>query len=92
MTRSSHELLIPDQDFGFDTISDVEQPLDQALIEAGVGEVTGGGIGAGWYRIEMDLTQPERAFEVVRRLATWLELPSSTLLRELESQKTLAVR
>ena len=81
MARSSHELLIPDHDFAFDTVSDVEEPLDQALLEARVGEVTGGGIGSGWYRIEMAIERPAEALEVIRRLAARLGLPASTLLR-----------
>lgn len=83
MVRSSHELLIPDHDFAFDTISDVEQPLDEALLTAGVGEVTGGGIGAGWYRIEMTIERPAEAFAVIQQLARRLELPPSTLLRRI---------
>ena len=81
--RSSHELLIPDHDFAFDTISDVEQPLDEALLAAGVGEVTGGGIGSGWYRIVMTIERPAEALAVIRRLARRLRLPPSTLLRKI---------
>ena len=92
MGRSSHELLIPDHDFAFATISDVEEPLDRALLEAGVGEVTGGGIGSGWYLLEMELSRPEEALAVVREVAAWLELPATALLREIRSQKTIAVR
>lgn len=83
MVRSSHELLIPDHDFAFDTISDVEQPLDEALIAAGVGEVTGGGIGAGWYRIEMAIERAAEASAVIHQLARRLGLPPSTLLRKI---------
>ena len=81
MARSSHELLIPDQDFAFDTISDVEQPLDQELMAAAAGEVTGGGIGSGWYRIEMAIERPAEALAVIQRLAFRLDLPPTTLLR-----------
>ena len=83
MLRSSHELLIPDHDFAFDTISDVEQPLDEEMLAAGVGEVTGGGIGAGWYRIEMAIERPAEAFAVIHQLARRLGLPRSTLLRKI---------
>ena len=81
MDRSSHELLIPDQDFAFDTISEIELPLDQKLMASGTGEVTGGGIGFGWYRIEMTLTRPTEAFAVIRQLAAALDLPPTTRLR-----------
>lgn len=89
MPRSSHELLIPDHDFAFDTISDVEQPLDSELLAAGAGEVTGGGIGSGWYRIEMAIARPADALEVIRRLAARLELPASTLLRPIGADRAL---
>lgn len=73
--------MIPDHDFAYDTVSDVEVPIDEALLAAGVGEVTGGGIGSGWYRIEMEILRLEEALGVLRRLATSLDLPSSTLFR-----------
>ena len=91
MARSSHELLIPDHDFGFDTISDVEEPLDEALLAAGVGEVTGGGIGSGWYRIEMELERPREARRVIRDLAFRLDLPTTTLLRPSGAEQALPV-
>ena len=87
MSRSSHELLIPDHDFGFDTVSDVEVPLDEALMAAGVGEVTGGGIGHGWYRIEMAIERPAEALAVMRRLAFRLDLPATTLVRRVGSSR-----
>ena len=85
---TKYELLIPDQDFGLETISDIEEPLDQALMTAGTGEVTGGGIGHGWYRLELDLTDVEAALEISRTVAQAVGLPSTTLVREIKTQKT----
>lgn len=56
---------------------------------ARVGEVTGGGIGSGWYRIEMDLPQVDLALPVIVLLARRLELPNSTLFRRLGEPNAL---
>ncbi len=80
---ATHELLIPDHDFDRDSISEVEEPLDAALMSAGVGEVTGGGIGHGWYRLELGLSDATAGTEIARWVAGSLELPLTTLLRRI---------
>jgi len=87
-----YELLIPNRDFELDSISEVEEPLDQALIDVEAGEITGGAIGQGWYRIDIELGDPERGLEIVRRVAGALNLPLSTLVREVGTERGVLVR
>ena len=84
-----YEILIPDGDFALDTISDIEDPLDQALMAAAAGEVTGGGIGHGWYRLELELLDVDTALEISRTVARAVGLPDTTLVREVTTQKTI---
>lgn len=89
---ATHELLIPDHDFEHDSISEVEDPLDAALMSSGAGEVTGGGIGHGWYRIELELSDPVSGTEIARRIAESLELPLTTLLRRIGEERGTPLR
>lgn len=78
----SAQLLLPDDLCAFDSVSDLEEPLDQKLIDSGVGELVGGGIGRGWYRFDLELVDFERGVALMRSLAGELAFPPGTLLRD----------
>ncbi len=75
------ELLLPDDLCSFETVSDFEEPLDRRLIAAGAGEVLGGGIGAGWYRFDLTLTDYDAAITLLGEWAQDLGFPEGTCLR-----------
>ncbi len=75
------ELLLPDDLCSFDTVSDLEEPLDQRLIAAGAGEVLGGGIGSGWYRFDLALVDYGTAIALLFEWAEDLGFPEGTCLR-----------
>ena len=75
------ELLLPDHLCTFETVSDLEEPLDRELIAIGAGEVLGGGIGSGWYRFDLALTDYDRAIELLRESADDLGFPKGSCLR-----------
>lgn len=75
------ELLLPDDLCSFETVSELEEPLDEKLIAAGAGEVMGGGIGSGWYRFDLRLTNYDTAVALLLNWAEDLEFPSGTCLR-----------
>lgn len=75
------EILFRDEDWPFATRDEVETPLDAELMAADVGEITGGGIGGGYYRLEVDVTDLERGLEVVRQTLRRLRVPASTTIR-----------
>lgn len=80
-TNLRAELLLPGDLCSFDTVSELEEPLDRRLIAAGVGEVIGGGIGAGWYRFDLALADYDAAAARLIEWAADLGLPEGTCLR-----------
>ncbi len=86
MPRIEAELLLPDHLCSFEKVSDLEEPLDQRLIAAGVGEVTGGGIGSGWYRFDLELTSYEAAVGLLEEWAEDLGLPQGSCIRNKRDQ------
>ena len=55
--------------------SEVEDALDDALSEAGVGEVTGGGTGVDTSVVDVDVTDFDRALPIIRRVLQRLRVP-----------------
>ena len=54
---------------------EVEDALDDALSEAGVGEVTGGGTGADTSIVDVEVTDFDRALPIIRRVLRELRVP-----------------
>jgi len=61
---------------------DIEDPLSEALEEAGVGEVTGGGGGLGKYTIDVEVSRWRfrKAMKVIRAALRTAHAPSSTVI------------
>lgn len=75
------ELLLPENLCSFETVAELEEPLDHRLIKAGAGEVTGGGIGSGWYRFDLALVDYDTAVELLTEWAKDLGIPEGSCLR-----------
>lgn len=82
MSGTELTVVFLDADWAFGGLHEVADPLDEALVEAGVGDVTGGGIGGGETRLEVTLSDHEAGLEVLRRVLAELGAPASTRLRE----------
>ncbi len=54
---------------------EVEDALQDALSEAGVGEVTGGGTGEGVSIVDVEVTDFDRALPIIRRVLRELRVP-----------------
>jgi hypothetical protein len=54
---------------------EVEDALDEALSDAGVGEVTGGGTGVGQSVVDVEVTDFDRALPIIRRVLRELRVP-----------------
>lgn len=72
------ELLLPDDLCSFETVSELEEPLDARLIAAKAGEVLGGGIGSGWYRFDLALVDYDAATTLLSEWAADLGFPEGT--------------
>ena len=93
MTDSTDaELLLPDDLCDFGAVSELEEPLDRLLIDAGAGEVMGGGIGSGWYRFDLVVRDYEALTNLLKTRGEELGLPpGSCLRRKGEVEATLLI-
>jgi len=85
------QLLLPDDLCSFATVSEFEERLDQRLLAADAGEVTGGGIGSGWYRFDLVLVDFRRTAALLTRWADDLGLPEGTCLRRAGSDEVTVI-
>jgi hypothetical protein len=75
------ELLFRDEDWPFGGLHEIADPLDEALMAAGAGEVVGGGIGGGFTRLRLTLEDEAAALAIIQALMEQLDAPASTRLR-----------
>ena len=61
---------------------EIEDPLDDALKQAGIGEVTGGGSGMGIANIDVEVADPERGLALIREVLRNLGVAPSTIIRQ----------
>jgi len=78
MSDHFFEIIFHNQDWQFDGRDDIEDPLDEALSQAGVGEVTGGGSGMGICNVDVDATDFDAALSIIRAVLAELEVAPST--------------
>ena len=76
------EIILQSADFNFGGRDEIEDPLDEALQQANLGEVTGGGSGRGVSNIDVEVTDPEQGLKVIRQLLQSLEVAKSTVIRQ----------
>ena len=74
------EIVLKSEDFVFDGRDEVEDPLDEALQGAQLGEVSGGGSGSGSSNIDVELVDLERGLQLVRRVLRELGVAPSTVI------------
>jgi hypothetical protein len=71
--------------FNFDGRDEIEDPIEQALADTGIGEVSGGGSGGGVAIIDVDLEKENdlaEALIVIRRVLRDLVVPPSTIIKQ----------
>jgi hypothetical protein len=74
------EIVLESTDFTLESRDAVEDPLHEALTEAGIGEVTGAGGGMGKSNIDVEVTDLEVGLAVVRRVLGDLKVAASTVI------------
>lgn len=68
---------------GFESRDEVEDPLNDALEQSGMGEISGGGTGMGVVNIDVDINTAISADEAIKFLRTTLRTlnaPRSTII------------
>lgn len=83
------EIVFQNSDFTFDGRDQIEDPLDEALAEAGLGEVTGGGGSAGESNIDVEVTHLADGLAVIRRVLRGLGVAPSTVINQYEPERVL---
>jgi hypothetical protein len=74
------EIILQTADSTLHARDDVEDPLQEALTAAGLGEVTGAGSGLGVSNIDVEVTDLEAGLALVRRVLRELHTPPSTMI------------
>lgn len=86
-TTTFFEIILQSADFAFDGRDEVEDPLDEALREKGLGEVTGGGGGLGACNIDVEVTDAKRGLALIRKVLRKLEVAASTRIYQHEPER-----
>lgn len=81
------EIIFRNSDFAFDGRDEIGDPLDQALAEAGVGEVTGGGTGPDESNIDVEVTDLAEGLAVIKRVLQGLGVASSTVINQYDPER-----
>ena len=76
------EIILQSADFNFGGRDEIEDPLDEALQQANLGEVTGGGSGMGVSNIDVEATDPVRGLILIREVLQGLGVAKSTVIRQ----------
>jgi hypothetical protein len=74
------EVVLQSGDAAFLERDEVEDALQQALMAAGIGEVTGAGSGPGVSNLDVEVTDLDQGLALVRKVLQDLEVPPSTMV------------
>jgi len=80
MVQTSLRVVFTAEDWRVASAGDIEGPLDEGLIAAGVGEIVSGGVGPDGVFYDIASDDEQSAIPVLRRLLRELEVPRSTRL------------
>lgn len=81
-----YEIVFQAADFTFGGRDEVEDPLDEALRESDLGEVTGGGSGGGICHIDVEVKQAKRGLALIRKVLRKLKVARSTRIHQTEPE------
>ena len=81
------EIILQAKDFHLDGRDQIEDPLDDALRTAHLGEITGGGTGIGSSNIDVEVTDLEQGLALVRKTLQSLGVARSTVINQYDPVK-----
>jgi hypothetical protein len=81
------EIVMQNNDFTFDGRDELEEPLDEALRAAKLGQVTGGGSGTETSNIDVEVNDLKSGLAVIRSVLRGLGAAESTTINQYEPQK-----
>jgi hypothetical protein len=68
----------------FDSRDEIEDTLAEALEQAGVGEITGGGSGLDFANIDVEVSDTEQGLSIIRHVLRELRVGPSTVIKQYE--------
>jgi hypothetical protein len=80
MVKTTLRVVFTAEDWHVASAQDIEEPLDEGLMAAGVGEIVSGGVGPAGVVYDIAADDPQSAIPVLRRLLRELDVPRSTLI------------
>ena len=89
------EIILRDTDLvaaGCQGRDEIEDPLTEALEDAGLGEITGAGGGMGLHNMDVEITEDQRfdqALRLIRRTLRKLNVPASTKIVRHQPEKVV---
>ena len=72
------KIVFASDDWQVESGADVEEPLDEALLAAGVGEIVSGGVGAEGIFYNVEVEDAASALPVIQRILRHMGVPEST--------------
>ena len=76
------EIVFKSSDFQFAGRDEIEDPLEEALIQSGVGEVTGGGSGMGFSNIDVEVKDFDIGLKIIRNVLQSLKVSKTTIIKQ----------
>jgi hypothetical protein len=83
------EVVLLAVDFEFDGRDEIEDPLEEGLTAAGIGEVTGGGGGSGVVIIDVEVQELEAGLAFLRKELKALGVARSTTIKQYQPEKVV---
>ena len=80
------EIVLQEVDLRSEGSAEIQNALNQALGEVGVGEVTGGSSGGGEIGIEVVVVDLDKGLAIIRRVLQGLGVAGSTAIDQYEQQ------
>lgn len=81
------EIVLQKSDFIFEGRDGIEDPLEEALQAAGLGQVTGGGSGTETCNVDVEVNDLKSGLVLIRRTLQQLGVAKSTVINQYEPEK-----
>jgi hypothetical protein len=78
------KIVFASKDWQVESGAEVEEPLDEALLAAGVGEIVSGGVGAEGVFYNVEVKDAASALPVIQQILRQMGVPESTRIEGLE--------
>jgi hypothetical protein len=89
MSTTFLEIILRSDEFNFGGRDEIEEPLEEALAAAQLGEVTGGGGGNNSSNIDVEVTDLAEGLELIKRVLRAIGVGPSTIINQYEPDRVI---